>query len=64
MGSVVDKQVFVNICPDFAKMSTAQIEDFLCVYKSYLKGEIEDELESTSNGCCTAKPGKPGVCGK
>lgn len=45
MGPVVDKQVFVNICPDFAKMSTAQIEDFLCVYKSYLKGEIEDELE-------------------
>ena len=64
MGSVVDKQVFVNICPDFARMSTAQIEDFLCVYKSYLKGEIEDEQESTSNGYCTAKTGKPGGCGK
>ena len=63
-GTAVDKQVFVNICPDFAKMSTAQIEDFLCVYKSYLKGEIEDEQESTSNGCCTAKPSKLGGCGK
>lgn len=63
-GTAVDKQVFIDICPDFAKMSTAQIEDFLCVYKSYLKGEIEDEQESISNGCCTAKPGKPGGCGK
>jgi hypothetical protein len=42
-GLVVDKQVFINICPDYASMSTAQIEDFLCVYKSYLSGEIKDE---------------------
>lgn len=58
-GSVVDKQVFVNICPDFARMSTAQIEDFLCIYKSYLNGEIEDEQESTPKGCCKTKPHRP-----
>ena len=33
---VVDKQAFVNICPDFEKLSEAQIEDFLCIYKSHL----------------------------
>ena len=63
-GSVVDKQVFVNICPDFDRMTTAQIEDFLCIYKSYLNGEFEDEQESTSKGCCTTKPRKPRRCGK
>lgn len=63
-GSVVDKQVFVNICPDFDRMTTAQIEDFLCIYKSYLNGEIDDEQESTQEGCCKAKPRKHGGCGK
>ena len=63
-GTAVDKQVFVNICPDFAKMSTAQIEDFLCVYKSYLSGEIKDEQESTPECCCKAKPRKLRRCDK
>ena len=62
-GFTIDKQVFVNICPEFAKMTTAQIEDFLCVYKSHLNGEIEDEQESTFKGCCKAKPRKHGGCG-
>lgn len=63
-GSVVDKQVFVNICPDFDRMSNAQIEDFLCIYKSYLNGEIDDEQESTPEGCCKTKSRKPRRCGK
>ena len=63
-GTAVDKQVFVDICPDFAKMSTAQIEDFLCVYKSYLSGEIKDEQESTPECCCKAKPRKLRRCNK
>ena len=50
----VDKQVFVNICPDFQKLSEAQIEDFLCIYKSYLLGEIKDDVESAPNTCRTA----------
>lgn len=52
-GSAVDKQVFVAICPDFEKLTTAQIEDFLCIYKSYLLGEIEDDMEKTHKGCGT-----------
>ena len=36
-----DKQVFVNICPDFQKLSTAQIEDFLCVYAPYLLQDMD-----------------------
>ena len=35
-GTIVDKQVFVDICSDFQNLSTAQIEDFLCVYAAYL----------------------------
>jgi hypothetical protein len=63
-GSVVDKQVFVNICPDFDRMSNAQIEDFLCIYKSYLNGKINTEQESTPECCCKAKPRRSRSCGK
>lgn len=62
VGLTVDKHVFVDLCPDFAKMSTAQIEDFLCVYKSYLNGEIEGEHEPTPKGCAKAKNCKPRGC--
>ena len=64
IGFVIDKQVFVNICPEFAKMSTAQIEDFLCIYKSYLNGEIDTEQELTPECCCNAKPRRSRSCGK
>lgn len=60
VGSAVDKQVFVAICPDFEKLSTAQIEDFLCIYKSYLLGEIEDDIENPSKGCGS---GVRSICG-
>lgn len=61
-GSAVDKQIFVDICPYFERMSTAQIEDFLCVYKSYLNGEIENGQETTPKACGKAKICKPRGC--
>lgn len=60
---VVDKQVFVNICPDFQKMSTAQIEDFLCIYYPYFVGDQEGILKlekGLKNGCSGKR--KP-ICG-
>ena len=41
IGKEADKQVFVKICPDFQKLSTSQIEDFLCVYAPYLLQNME-----------------------
>lgn len=38
-GTTVDKSVFVKICPDFDRLEPIQIEDFLCIYKSYLQGQ-------------------------
>ena len=52
--TIVDKQVFVELCPDFQKLSAAQIEDFLCVYAAYL---LQDEValakiqRRVANGC-------------
>lgn len=37
-GAVVDKSVFVALCPAFDKLTPMQIEDFLCIYKSHLQG--------------------------
>lgn len=56
-GEVVDKQVFVNICPDFQKLTPAEIEDFLCVYSAYLLqdqvviSKIEDRAAKNPCGC-------------
>ena len=58
----VDKQVFVDICPDFEKLSDAQIEDFLCIYKSHLNGEIDDKEELGSRGCSSSGSGKSKCC--
>lgn len=63
-GSLVEKQVFIDICPDFTKMSTAQIEDFLCVYKSHLNGEIIEEQKIKPKACSKARPQKPRICCK
>lgn len=63
-GKAVDKQVFVNICPDFQKLSPAQIEDFLCIYAAYL---LQDEAalakiaKRTANGCAGGTSSK-GCC--
>ena len=59
VGTKVDKQVFVDICPDFSGLSTAQIEDFLCVYSAYL---MQDSVriamfETKLNKSCERKPG-------
>ena len=62
IGLVLDKSVFVNICPDFRKLTEAQIEDFLCIYKSYLNGEIKDTEEIASKCCRRSKPGMPKCC--
>lgn len=37
-GAVVDKSVFVALCPAFDKLTPMQIEDFLCIFKSHLQG--------------------------
>lgn len=51
---IVEKQVFVDICPAFQKMSPAQIEDFLCIYYPYLSGDQQgiDRLENMLKKCC------------
>ena len=61
VGSAVDKQVFVNICPDFVVLSTAQIEDFLCIYSVYLmqdsvgiakfERKLDKSCERRARGC-------------
>ena len=59
----VDKQVFVNICPDFQTLSAAQIEDFLCVYAPYLLQDMDAIAKiqkRESNGC--AGGGMSGGC--
>lgn len=63
IGKEADKQVFVNICPDFQKLSTAQIEDFLCVYAPYLLQDMEAIAKikkRASTGC--AGGGMSGGC--
>lgn len=62
-GKEVDKQVFVNICPDFQILSAAQIEDFLCVYAPYLLQDMDAIAKiqkRASNGC--AGGGMSGGC--
>lgn len=51
--SKVDKHVFVDICSDFEKLNTAQIEDFLCIYKSHLNGEVNNI--KSNKGCAKQK---------
>ena len=64
-GLIVDKQVFVDICPDFKKLTEAQIEDFLCIFKSHLMGEVEDEQDLTNRSCGNPKERKSqGGCHK
>jgi hypothetical protein len=63
IGKEADKQVFVNICPDFQKLSTARIEDFLCVYAPYLLQDMEAIAKikkRASTGC--AGGGMSGGC--
>ena len=64
-GCCADKQVFVEICSAFAKLSTAQIEDFLCVYSPYLtddKERIQKIESSRRNKCGEPKNKMPGRC--
>ena len=54
IGKEAAKQVFVKICPEFQKLSTAQIEDFLCVYAPYLLQDMDAIAKiqkRASNGC-------------
>ena len=63
IGKEADMQVFVKICPDFQKLSTAQIEDFLCVYAPYLLQDMEAIAKikkRASTGC--AGGGMSGGC--
>lgn len=63
-GEIIDKQVFVNICPDFQKLTPAQIEDFLCVYAAYLwqdKDTISEIEKRTTNNCVGGS--SPSGCG-
>lgn len=57
-GFAIDKQVFVDICSVFDKLTEAQIEDFLCIYKSHLNGEVTEEPKD----CCGVNPLKRGGC--
>lgn len=66
VGSTVPKQVFVDICPDFAGLSTAQIEDFLCIYSVYLMQDTVGiaRFEEKLSKVCGSNPGHRGCACK
>jgi hypothetical protein len=45
-GNVADVDVFINQCPELARLTPAQLEDFLCIYKDVFKGvvTVDDRL--------------------
>ena len=63
-GCCVDKQVFVNICPAFEKLSTAQIEEFCSVYSPYITGNQEriKKIESSKRKKCRSSKVPKGGC--
>lgn len=50
-GNIVEKTVFVTRFPAFELLEPIQIEDFLCIYKKQLHGDVTDSPISCC-GCC------------
>lgn len=61
-GNVVPKSEFVKVCKAFAKLEPMQIEDFLCIYKSYLSGEVDTCAKVRKRCICSGDSDSNGSC--